>query len=137
MHDDSASAFQSIQRHRLIGLALVIFLTFGLGGWAATTNLAGALIAPGTLVVGSHVKEVQHPTGGVVGELLVRDGDHVKDGDVLLRLDPTATRANLAIYSKGLDELTARKARLHAERDNRASIAFPPDLLTRANDPDV
>jgi HlyD family secretion protein len=137
MHDDSISAFQSIERHRLIGLALVVFLTFGLGGWAMTTNLAGALIAPGTLVVGSHVKEVQHPTGGVVGELFVRDSDHVKDGDVLLRLDPTATRANLAIYTKGLDELVARKARLQAERDNRASIAFPPDLLARANNPEV
>jgi HlyD family secretion protein len=137
MHDDNTSAFQSIQRHRLFGLVLVAFLTLGLGGWAATTNLSGALIAPGTLVVGSHLKEVQHPTGGVVGEVLVHDGDHVKDGDVLLRLDPTATRANLAIYTKGLDELTARKARLRAERDSRASITFPPNLLARANDPEV
>jgi HlyD family secretion protein len=137
MRDHSASAFQSIQRHRLFGFVLVIFLTFGVGGWAATTSLSGALIAPGTLVVGSHVKEVQHPTGGIVGELLVHDGDHVKTGGVLLHLDPTATHANLAIYTKGLDELTARKARLHAERDSRGSITFPPDLLARANDPDV
>jgi HlyD family secretion protein len=137
MRDHSASAFQSIQRHRLFGFVLVIFLTFGVGGWAATTSLSGALIAPGTLVVGSHVKEVQHPTGGIVGELLVHDGDHVKTGDVLLHLDPTATHANLAIYTKGLDELTARKARLQAERDSRVSITFPPDLLARANDPDV
>src|SRR4029077_2666526 len=128
---------RSIQRHRLFGFVLIIFLTFGLGGWATITTLAGALIAPGTLVVGSHVKEVQHPTGGIVGELLVHDGDHVKDGDVLLHLDPTGTRANLAIYTKGLDELTARKARLRAERDGGASITFPPDLVTRANDPDV
>ena len=137
MYDDSTLAFQSIQRHRVIGLGVVVLLTFGLGGWAATTNLSGALIAPGTLVVGSHVKEVQHPTGGIVGELFVHDGDHVKDGDVLLHLDPTATRANLTIYTKGLDELAARKARLRAERDNHMSITFPPDLLARANDPDV
>jgi len=137
MHDDSDAAFKSIHRHRLFGLAVVVFLTFGVGGWAVTTNLSGALIAPGTLVVGSHVKEVQHPTGGIVGELRVHDGDHVKNGDVLLHLDPTATRANLSIYTKGLDELTARKARLQAERDSRPSITFPPDLLARANDPDV
>ena len=137
MHDDSAAAFKSIHRHRLFGLAVVVFLTFGVGGWAVTTDLSGALIAPGTLVVGSHVKEVQHPTGGIVGELLVHDGDHVKDGDILVHLDPTATRANLAIYTKGLDELAARKARLQAERDSRPSITFPPDLLARANDPDV
>lgn len=137
MQDHSVSAFRSVQRHRLFGVVVLVLLTFGVGGWAAVTDIAGALIAPGTLVVGSHVKEVQHPTGGVVGELLVHDGDHVKDGDVLLRLDPTATRANLAIYTKGLDELTARKARLQAERDSRASITFPPDLLARANEPEV
>jgi HlyD family secretion protein len=137
MHADSASAFASIQRHRLVGFALTTFLTVGLGGWAAVTDLSGALIAPGTLVVGSHVKEVQHPTGGIVSELFVHDGDHVRDGDVLLRLDPTATRANLTIYTKGLDELTARKARLQAERDSQSSITFPSDLLARGSDPDV
>jgi HlyD family secretion protein len=135
--DDTASAFRSIQRHQLFGFAVIAFLTLGVGGWAATTNLSGALIAPGTLVVGLHVKEVQHPTGGVVGELFVHDGDHVKDGDVLVHLDSTATRANLEIYTKGLDELRARKARLQAERDGRETITFSPDLLARANDPEV
>jgi membrane fusion protein, type I secretion system len=137
MQDDPASAYKSIQQHRLFGLGLVVFLTFGIGGWAATTDIAGALIAPGSLVVGSHVKLVQHPTGGIVAELRVHDGDLVKEGDILARLDDTATRANLAIYTKGLDELTARKARLKAERDGRDSITFPPTLLARAKDPDV
>ena len=72
---------------------------------------------PGTLVVESDVKKVQHPTGGVVGEIHVRDGDRVKAGDVLIRLDETQTRANLAIIEKSLDELAARQARLEAERD--------------------
>jgi HlyD family secretion protein len=137
MNRDTTSALESIERHRLIGTALVVFLTFGVGGWAATANIAGALIAPGSLVVGSHVKKIQHPNGGVVGELRVHDGDHVKKGDILVRLDETETRANLEIYSKGLDELTARKTRLQAERDGRTSLTFPRELLARANDPDV
>ena len=93
----------------------------GVGGWAATTEFAGAVIAPGSLVVESNVKKVQHPTGGVVGELRVRDGDRVKAGDVVVRLDETVTRANLAIVTKSLDELAARQARLEAERDGRRS----------------
>jgi HlyD family secretion protein len=137
MNIDTASAFQSIQRHCLLGVAVVAFMTIGIGGWAATTNLSGALVAPGTLVVGSHVKQVQHATGGIIGELLVHDGDRVREGEILVRLDDTATRANLAIYSKGLDELTARKARLQAERDRRETLTFPANLLMRSNDPDV
>jgi HlyD family secretion protein len=81
------------------------------GGWAGTAEIAGAVIAPDSLVVDSNVKKVQHPTGGIVGELLVRDGDQVKSGDLVVRLDETITRANLAIVLKSLDELTAREAR--------------------------
>ncbi len=85
----------------------------------------------------SNVKKVQHPTGGVVGKVYVHDGDRVKAGDILVRLDDTVTRANLAIVTKGLVELTARKARLQAERDGRQEIKFPDDLLKQADDPDV
>jgi HlyD family secretion protein len=95
------------------------------------------LIAQGSIVVDSNVKKVQHPTGGVVGELFVRDGDHVKAGDILLRLDETVTRANLAIVTKGLTELYARKARLAAERDGADSVAVPPELARHLDDPDV
>jgi len=83
------------------------------------------------------VKKVQHPTGGVVGELFVRDGDHVKAGDVLIRLDETVTRANLSIVNKGLIELYARKARLAAERDGADSMPVPPELAGRLNEPEV
>ena len=65
-----------------------------MGGWAATTQIAGALIAQGSVVVDSNVKKVQHPTGGVVGKLNVQDGDRVKAGDILVQLDDTITRAN-------------------------------------------
>lgn len=127
----------SIHRHLLAGALIVLLLAFGVGGWAATTQIAGALIAQGSVVVDSNVKKVQHPTGGVVGKLNVQDGDRVKAGDILVQLDDTITRANLAIVTKGLDELAARKARLEAERDGSEAIEFPPQLLARANEPSV
>ncbi len=130
-------ALASIRRHLISALALILLLAGGLGGWAATTKLSGALIAPGQLVVDSNVKKVQHPTGGVVGELRVRDGDHVKSGDILVRLDETVTRANLAIVVSSLDELYARQARLQAERDGNAEVTFPRALLDRSSDPAV
>jgi HlyD family secretion protein len=133
----SAHAQESIRQHVIAGTVVVAVLTIGVGGWAATTDVSSALIAPGSIVVDSNVKKVQHPTGGIVGEVRVRDGDRVKSGDVVVRLDETVTRANLAVVTKGLNELSARKARLEAERDGAESIAFPADLLGRVQDPDV
>jgi HlyD family secretion protein len=127
----------SIRRHIVIGVAVVAFLALGVGGWASTAEISGALIAQGSLVVDSNVKKVQHPSGGVVGEVRARDGDHVKAGDVLIRLDETVTRANLAIITKSLNELFARKARLSAERDGADAVAVPKELANRANDADV
>ena len=127
----------SIHRHIVVGCAVVAFLAIGLGGWASTAEISGALIAQGSLVVDSNVKKVQHPTGGVVGEVRVRDGDHVKAGDILVRLDETVTRANLAIVTKSLTELYARRARLAAERDGADSVAVPKELANKADDPDV
>jgi HlyD family secretion protein len=137
-HDVPAhSAERSIRRHIVAGSVLVAFIGFGLGGWASTAQISGALIAPGSLVVDSNVKKVQHPTGGVVGELFVRDGDHVKAGDMLIRLDETVTRANLAIVTKGLTELYARHARLAAERDGADTVAVPPELADNVDKPEV
>jgi HlyD family secretion protein len=98
--------------------------------------ISGAVVASGSIVVDSNVKKVQHLTGGIVGELRVRDGDRVRAGDIVVRLDETVTRANLAIVTKGLDELTARKARLESERDGSDTIIFPAQLLAGAGDPD-
>ena len=131
------SSRYSIHRHLLAGGLIVLLLAGGVGGWAATTQIAGALIAQGSVVVDSNVKKVQHPTGGVVGKLNVQDGDRVKAGDILVQLDDTITRANLAIVTKGLDELAARKARLEAERDGAESVTFPRMLLAHAEDAPV
>src|SRR5688572_25801748 len=131
------SAHRSIRRHVMAGVAVVIFLVGGVGGWAGTREISGALIAPGSIVVDSNVKKVQHPTGGIVGELRVRDGDRVKLGDIVVKLDDTVTRANLSIVTKGLSELAARKARLESERDGDDKVKFPADLLERINDPAV
>jgi len=127
----------SIRRHLLVGSAAALVLLAGVGGWATTTELSGAVIAPGQLVVDSNVKKVQHPAGGVVGELRVKDGDRVKAGEIVVRLDETQARANWAIVTKALDELEARQARGEAERDGADRISFPADLLARKDDPDV
>lgn len=128
---------RSIRRHLVAGIATVAVLTGGLGGWAATTEISGAVITSGQLVVESDLKKVQHPNGGVVGEIAVRNGDRVKAGDVLLRLDETQVRASLGIIERNLDELAARQARLEAEREGIAEIAFPPALLRRAEEPSI
>ena len=130
-------ARRSIQVHLIIGLVVVVVLAGGLGGWASTAEISGALIAPGQIVVETNVKKVQHPTGGVVGELLARDGDKVRAGQIVVRLDDTVTKANLAIVTKNLDAALARAARLQAEQRGLDRITFPPQLTDRARDPDV
>ncbi|MGA2312628.1 MAG: HlyD family type I secretion periplasmic adaptor subunit [Xanthobacteraceae bacterium] len=133
----SLNSRASIRRHVIVGCALVAFLAVGLGGWASTAEISGAIIAQGSLVVDSNVKKVQHPSGGVVGEVRVRDGDRVKAGDILIRLDETVTRANLAIVTKGLTEFYARKARLAAERDGADTVPVPKELAGAIDDPIV
>jgi HlyD family secretion protein len=88
-------------------------------------------------VVDSNVKKVQHPTGGVVGALHVRDGTRVNAADIVVQLDDTQTRANLAIVVKALNELAARQAREEAERDDADMVTYPAELLARKDDPDV
>jgi HlyD family secretion protein len=131
------NARRSIRRHIHLGMTAALALVGGLGGWAAVTELSGAVVAPGSVVVDSHVKKVQHPTGGVVGEILVRDGSRVRTGDVVVRLDETVAKANLAMVSKSLDELAARQARLETERDAHGRIVFPVALVQRQTEPEL
>jgi HlyD family secretion protein len=134
---ETGKAHRSIRLHMVTGLVVVLVLAGGFGGWASTVPISGALIAPGSVVVDSNVKKVQHPTGGVVGEVRVRDGDVVKAGDIVVRLDETVVRASLAIVVKTLNGLYARAARIEAEQRGADKITFPAALTDRADDPDV
>jgi HlyD family secretion protein len=132
-----SSIHLSMRRNIRAALALIVFLLGGIAVWAATTQISGAVIASGSVVVDSSAKKVQHPTGGIVTELHAHDGDRVKAGDLLVRLDQTMTRANLSIVTKDLDQLVAQKARLQAEREGLDSVEVPPELASRMNDPQV
>jgi HlyD family secretion protein len=130
-------ARKSASRHVWIGTVL-IGLMFGFTGvWAARTEISGAVFGAGVVVVETRVKDVQHPTGGVVTEILVQNGDRVAAGDLLIRLDETLTRANLHLITKQLDELAIREARLEAERDGSPSIVVPQRYLGREDDPEI
>ncbi len=127
----------SLRGHLLVGAAAVGVLAFIIFGWGTLSEISGAVIAPGKLVVDTNVKKVQHPTGGVVGTLNVKDGDRVKKGDIVVRLDETQARTSLAIVTKALDEMDARQARLEAERDGADKVTFPANLIARDKEPEV
>ncbi|PKA43336.1 HlyD family type I secretion periplasmic adaptor subunit [Rhizobium sullae] len=124
----------AISRLTTIALALVLLLVGVVGGLGATTYLSGAVIASGTLVVDSYVKPVQHQKGGTVGKIFVKNGGLVEAGQILVHLDDTQLRANSAIISRRLNELSAAAARLGAERDGAEEIAFPDSLLEQGSD---
>ncbi|MDP2354745.1 MAG: HlyD family type I secretion periplasmic adaptor subunit [Beijerinckiaceae bacterium] len=119
---------KSIRRSLVGGGVVAIVMLFGVGGWAGFASFSGAVIAPGALVVESHLKKVQHPNGGVVENVFVRDGDYVHTGDMLVRLDETITRASYAAITKTINELSARQARLLAERDDLDALQEPADI---------
>lgn len=119
------------------GLILCGALVFGLGGLAAFLPMTGAVIGPGKVTVSSYVKEIGHPSGGVVSDILVRDGDHVQKGQPLMRLDSKVAGATANYTGENLDQLLARAARLTAERDNAASVLFPSELARRINTPAI
>jgi HlyD family secretion protein len=128
---------RAIRLHLVTIMTAVVVLAGGAFALGANTELSGAVIAPGALVVESSVKKVQHPVGGTVGELPVREGQKVHAGEVLVHLDETVAKANLAAITKNLWELSARRARLEAERDGADEVAFPDELLGAAGDPAV
>ena len=107
------------------------------GGWACFMPLSGAVIVPGTLVVESDLKKIQHPAGGVVASIPVRDGTHVRAGDLLLRLDETQLRANAQVLTQQLDQTRVRLARLMAERDGLDQPQLPHEMASRSGDNDI
>lgn len=122
----------SARRPVILGLIGLLVLVGGFGSWAVFTNISGAIIASGQIEVDRNRQVVQHPNGGVVSQILVDEGDGVKAGDVLVRLDPTQPRSELTKVESQLFELMSRRARLEAERDGANTVSFDPEVLHAA-----
>ncbi|QQR40401.1 HlyD family type I secretion periplasmic adaptor subunit [Devosia rhizoryzae] len=113
----------------IAGSVAAILLLAGIGGWAATARLSGAVISAGTVLVEENLKVVQHVDGGVVRAIMVKQGDVVAKDDLLLRLDDVQIRVEKSILIGQLAELVARQSRLRAEQSSSGAIAFPQDYL--------
>ena len=118
--------------YAFIGYVTVFVLLGGVGAWAALTRINGAVVAGGIVEVASQRQVVQHPTGGVVGKIFVDEGDKVEAGQVLMRLDDTFDRSELAVIESQLFSLMGTAARLKAEQDEATEITFDPELLEAA-----
>lgn len=133
-----ATATRAIRKNLITAFVAMVLLGGTAAAWSLYAPLEGAVVAPGLVVVESNLRKVQHPTGGVVGALNVREGQSVAAGDVVIRLDDTVTHANLSIVLNELTALRARLARLQAERDGSAEPMFPADLATRSkSEPEI
>jgi HlyD family secretion protein len=122
----------------LIGYATLAVLVLGLGGWGVMARISGAVIAMGTVEVEGNRQVVQHPVGGVVTEILARDGDVVAAGDVLLRLEGASIISEHQIVEGQLFELVARQDRLEAQRDAKQAVSFSDELFeARAAHPEL
>ncbi len=128
----SARNTWSTTRFIALGMLALVGLLGGLAYWSFTTEIAGAIVTSGRVEVESNRQIVQHPQGGVVGEILVANGDHVAAGETLLRFDAVLTESELAITEGQLYELLGQKSRLLAERDEVDEIAFDPELVEAA-----
>jgi len=123
------------RRPAAAGYAIIIFTFVILGGWSAFARLDSAVTAPGSVAVETNRKSVQHLEGGIISEILVKEGQAVSEGQVLYRLDPTQAQASFEVQQNQLDYFLAQEARLIAERDGTDTIKWPPDLSSsnRAN----
>ncbi len=113
---------------------VLIFATFGIvGGWAAVAKIDRAVAAPGVVAIETNRKTVQHLEGGIVREILVKEGDAVGQGAILFRLENVQAKANYQTIESQLYSLLAIEARLIAERDQKDEITWPEELLVAPN----
>lgn len=127
----------SLWSRMISGLFLIVLLVIGCGGWAAMARLEGAVISTGIVKVDQNLKEVQHRDGGIIKSLSIRQGDLVKEGQILSTLDDVQVKAELLIVRSQLAEALGRRARLIAERDGMPSIVFPDELKGMASSADA
>ncbi|MGL5138057.1 MAG: HlyD family type I secretion periplasmic adaptor subunit, partial [Beijerinckiaceae bacterium] len=129
LSETSPSPASRLRGPMMAATSIVSIFVFGFGAWAFYAPIESAAIALGTVEVESNRKTVQHLEGGIIGAIMVRDGDEVKTGDVLIRLDDTKARASLQILQNQLREAQAREARLIAERNGAATVIFPEAVV--------
>ncbi|MCO4843886.1 MAG: HlyD family type I secretion periplasmic adaptor subunit [Yoonia sp.] len=120
-----------------VGLLALIVLIGGFGTWSVMAQITGAVITSGQIEVDRNRQVIQHPDGGVVAEIIVDEGDLVKSGDLLIRLDASVLQSELAVVEGQLFELMARRGRLEAERDGAESLTFDPILLANSKGQDL
>lgn len=130
----STTTKSAMRRYQVAGFAGLFIVLGSVAGWAALSEIHGAVIAPGNIAVDGNTKRVQHRDGGIVSEILVRDGDKVKSGDLLIRLDGTDARAELSIIQTIRSEWLAKAARLRAQRDGASDVTFPTELIERKDE---
>jgi HlyD family secretion protein len=128
---------KSLRRFQILGFASIFVVIGALGGWAVRADIHGAVVAPATIMVKTYSKKVQHKEGGIVRQILVKDGDTVREGQTLLVLDDTELEAQVAIIDALLLENRAKLARLEAQRDTAWAIEFSGEVLAQQNDPEV
>ena len=116
----------------LLGVLTIILLLAGTIGWGMMSTIGGAIVAQGQIEVARQRQIVQHADGGIIASIEVAEGDHVAAGQILMRLDRTQPRSELAIVRNQLHEILARRGRLEAERDGASAPAFPPQLMQAA-----
>jgi HlyD family secretion protein len=125
---------QSLRRIQLSGYASLFAVVGATYWWASTAELSGAVIAPATVVSDTFAKRIQHREGGIIAEIKVRNGDRVVEGQDLVVLDDTDSKAELSVVGTGLDELLIKKLRLDAQRDGKSKFVLPAELAARVDD---
>ncbi|RYY47800.1 MAG: HlyD family type I secretion periplasmic adaptor subunit [Sphingomonadales bacterium] len=130
---DPEQSDERLKRRTRLAFILVAGLVFGLFGLSAILQVGGAVIGSGNVTVDTSIKTLSHPTGGVIREVLVREGDHVSAGQELMRFDTSVSAVGSESASSGLEQLLARRARLQAERDGAGAVQFPAELTQGAS----
>jgi len=128
---DSAAPSERARGSIVVGLVVLAIFFIGLGGWAVLAPLNGAVVAPAVIKVEGNRKTIQHLDGGIVGQILVKEGSRVEVGQVLMLLEATQPKAALDVLNSQFDTLRAQEARLVAERDDASVVNFPADLIAR------
>ncbi len=126
--DALTSTASDMLNRALLALTALVLTIAALGGWTATAELSGAVMAPGQIMVEGNSKKVQHPTGGVVKSIRVRNGDRIALGALLMSLESVQPSADLAVLDARIVQLESEQARLEAEQEGRPTITLPLTL---------